>query len=89
MPLGVRPPIRTFCALVLALNACAADGPTAVDEVNTAPSSDRPVVQPGHSPPFATMPYGRFSRVDAVAIAEQEWRLFGQRVYDDPPRTDS
>ena len=35
------------------------------------------------------MPYGHFSRVNAVAIAQQEWRLFGQRVYDDPPRSSS
>ena len=35
------------------------------------------------------MPYEQFSRVEAMAIAEQEWRLFGQRVYDDPPRTGS
>jgi hypothetical protein len=30
------------------------------------------------------MPYEKFSRVQAVAIAEQEWRLFGQRVNDNP-----
>jgi Uncharacterized protein conserved in bacteria (DUF2272) len=85
----VRPPVRTFCALALALNACAPDEPTAADEANTGPGREWSVVQTGHSPPFATMPYGHFSRVNAVAIAQQEWRLFGQRVYDDPPRSSS
>jgi hypothetical protein len=33
------------------------------------------------------MPYEPFSRAEAVAIAEQEWRLFGQRVNDDQPHT--
>jgi hypothetical protein len=32
------------------------------------------------------MSYERFSRAEVVAIAQQEWRLFGQRVNDDPPR---
>jgi hypothetical protein len=31
------------------------------------------------------VPYEPFSRAEAIAIAEQEWRLFGQRVDDDPP----
>src|SRR6185312_10045435 len=31
------------------------------------------------------VPYETFSRVQAVAIARQEWRLFGQRVNDAPP----
>jgi len=35
------------------------------------------------------MPYEPFSRAEAVAIAEQEWRLFGQRVDDDPPHWSS
>jgi hypothetical protein len=35
------------------------------------------------------MPYEQFSRAEAVAIAEQEWRLFGQRVDDDPPQANS
>jgi hypothetical protein len=31
------------------------------------------------------MPFEPFSRADAVAIAHQEWLLFGQRVDDAPP----
>ncbi|MDE8349279.1 MAG: DUF2272 domain-containing protein, partial [Acidocella sp.] len=36
-----------------------------------------------HAPPFAQKPYEVFSRQDAVAIAMDEWRLFGMRVDDD------
>jgi hypothetical protein len=35
-----------------------------------------------HAPPFATQPYEPFSRANAVAIAMDEWRLFGMRVDD-------
>jgi len=38
-----------------------------------------------HVPPFATVPFELFSRADAVAIAQREWRLFGQPIDDDPP----
>jgi len=33
------------------------------------------------------MSYAGFSRAEAIAIAKQEWRLFGQSVFDDPPHT--
>jgi hypothetical protein len=35
-----------------------------------------------HAPPFANVPYAPFSRTDAVAIARNEWRLWGSRVDD-------
>ncbi len=35
-----------------------------------------------HAPRFAQMPYAPFSRSDAVAIALDEWRLWGMRVDD-------
>ena len=38
-----------------------------------------------HVPPFARVPYEKFSRDAAVAIALREWRLFGMPVDDDPP----
>ncbi len=63
--------------------------PPAAEEASAEPNNGQFIAQSGHSPPFARMPYEPFSRADAVAIAEQEWRLFGQRVYDDPPRTNS
>jgi len=34
-------------------------------------------------PPFADVPYQRFSRAAVVAIAMREWRLFGSQVNDD------
>jgi hypothetical protein len=36
-----------------------------------------------HVPPFASRPYEPFARADAVAIATDEWRLWGERVDDD------
>lgn len=33
-----------------------------------------------HAPPFANLPYEPFSRTAAVAIATDEWRLWGNRV---------
>ncbi len=35
-------------------------------------------------PPFARVPYQPFSRAAAVAVATDEWRLWGSRVDDDP-----
>ena len=35
-----------------------------------------------HAPPFARVPYAAFSRQDAVAVAMDEWRLWGMRVDD-------
>ena len=35
------------------------------------------------APPFASVPYQRFSRAAVVAIALREWRLFGSTVNDD------
>ena len=36
-----------------------------------------------HAPPFAQHNYEPFSRADAVAVATDEWRLWGMRVDDD------
>jgi hypothetical protein len=40
-----------------------------------------------HAPPFATVPYQPFSRSAAVAIAADEWRLWGSRVGEAPDYT--
>ncbi len=37
---------------------------------------------PDHAPPFADQKYAPFSRTAAVAIATDEWRLWGMRVDD-------
>jgi hypothetical protein len=71
--------------LAFALAACAPDQTPAVGDVTAPPTGAQFVALAGHSPPFAQLPYEKFSRVQAVAIAEQEWRLFGQRVNDNPP----
>ena len=39
------------------------------------------------TPPFSRLAYAPFSRMDAVAIALREWRLWGALVDDDPPGT--
>jgi hypothetical protein len=36
-----------------------------------------------HVPPFASVPYQRFSRAAVVSVALREWRLFGAQVNDD------
>lgn len=38
-----------------------------------------------HVPPFAKQPYEPFARANAIAIAMDEWRLFGSRVDDRAP----
>jgi hypothetical protein len=42
------------------------------------------VAPDAHAPPFARLPYAPFSRAAAVAIALDEWRLWGSRVDNDP-----
>jgi hypothetical protein len=86
----VRPfprPIHLALVPLIILAACAPKRPPVVEEASAPPTSGLSASQSGHSPPFARAPYEPFSRVDAVAIAMQEWRLFGQPVDDDPPDT--
>lgn len=40
-----------------------------------------------HAPPFANMPYQPFSRSAAIAIATDEWHLWGNRVGEPPNYT--
>jgi Uncharacterized protein conserved in bacteria (DUF2272) len=69
---------------MLFLVGCTPNPPIA-EEPDAKPTAAEFIAEAGHSPPFARMPYEAFSRINAVAIAEQEWRLFGERVDDDPP----
>lgn len=74
--------IRLALSLLLVgtmLAACA--GPRKPEAVRQRIPSD------AHVPDFARKPYEPFSRVNAVAIAIREWRLWGQPVDDDPPGT--
>jgi hypothetical protein len=86
-------PARTFCILGLTLGACTSPPPVVTPasppQKSLAQARSQFIAQSGHSPPFARMSYEPFSRAEAVAIAEQEWRLFGQRVNDDPPHSGS
>ena len=50
-----------------------------------APATRAPVDVMARVPEFARQPYEPFARVNVVAIALREWRLFGQPVNDDPP----
>jgi len=80
----MRAPIRTLCVLIWFLAGCEATPPP-LKEADVKPVDAQFAALAGHSPPFARMPYEPFSRADAVAIAEQEWHLFGEHVDDDPP----
>jgi len=81
----VRTPIQTVYVLMFVLVGCNVSSPPAIEEADVKPAGGQFIAEAGHSPPFARMPYETFGRADAVAIAEQEWRLFGERVDDDPP----
>jgi hypothetical protein len=74
--------------LALLLSACAPKAQEqGVEEASANPTSASYFAESGHSPPFARVPYEPFRRSDAVAIAVQEWQLFGKLVDDDPPHT--
>lgn len=68
--------MRLWWLLALTVGACASHS----GEYDLAP--DR------HVPDYATRPYEPFSRLNAVAIAEREWRAFGSIVDDGPPGTE-
>jgi hypothetical protein len=67
----------TVLLLAMLLAGCAVPAPPASRAVPPAPPA-----LPGdaHIPPFARNPYEPFSRTAVVAIAEREWRAFGQPV---------
>ena len=88
MQLRKRALIHTILVLAFVATACTREEPEAVEGADVAPNGGQFIAQAGHSPPFARMSYEQFSRVQAVAIAMQEWRRFGQLVDDDPPGTD-
>lgn len=85
MLFSVPPLIRSSYALLLFLMGCNANNAPVVENADVKPTGARFIAEAGHSPPFARVPYEAFSRAEAVAIAEQEWRLFGEHVDDDPP----
>ncbi len=77
-------------AAALALAGCAAPPRPKTGGVTPKvqfPKAQGPLVADDHVPPFALVPWEPFSRRDVVAIAQREWRLFGQPIDDDPPDT--
>ncbi len=77
----------TALMLAFVLSACNAPPPSEAEEAPP-PGTVQFAADAAHSPPFARVPYERFTRADAIAIAEQEWRLFGQPVNDNSPPPD-
>lgn len=71
-----------YLPLLLLLGACAARPPVVAGLPAAATPPDL------HVPDYAKRPFEPFSRVNAVAIAEREWRAFGSVVNDDPPGPD-
>ena len=75
--------MRRVLILLLLLGACSSH-----------PSVNTGLIQPGaaaadaHVPDYAKRPYEPFSRTNAVAIAQREWRAFGSPVNDAPPGSD-
>lgn len=74
--------------LVVTLGACTPTPQPPTEPPSPAPVAAQFIAESGHSPPFARMAYEQFSRADAVAIAQQEWLRFGQRVDDEPHSAD-
>ena len=73
--------MRAFTILlVLALPACAAHPPPPAVVPQPSASAFDP-----HLPPYMRAPPEPFSRVNTIAVAEREWRAFGNLVDDDPP----
>ncbi len=74
--------MRLLLALLPAalLVACAAPRPT-----TTAPPVAGPTAIDQHLPPYLRYQFEPFTRVNAIAIAQREWRAWGSLVDDDPP----
>ena len=79
MPIRSYLPVGTLCAVALIVSGCEANAPPANEEADVQPKAGQFVAQAGHSPPFARLSYAPFTRAEAVAIAQQEWRLSDAR----------
>ena len=77
----MRVPLQsgTVTAMLLALAACSTPRPG----ITLAPQPAPPVDQ--HLPAYVRRPPEPFSRANAIAMAEREWRAWGSVVNDDPP----
>jgi hypothetical protein len=72
---------------VVLANGCAQTGPGASRQMPLAQyrNAQGPGGPDAHVPDFVTRGFEPFSRMDAIAIAMREWRLFGEPVDDDDP----
>ena len=68
---------------LLLLAGCSTD-PASVS-TGARPITLLPIPPDQHIPEYAKRPFERFSRTNAVAIAQREWRAFGSPVNDEPP----
>jgi hypothetical protein len=80
-----RFPLALVVPAVLA--ACAHPAATPPKQPATGQTPRGPAVQDAQAPPFADGSWAPFTRDAVVAIAQREWRVFGQPVDDDPPGT--
>lgn len=72
---------------LLLVAGCAAD-PSTTPNAPGGSITLLPVPPDQHIPDYAKRPFEPFSRTNAVAIAEREWRVFGSPVNDEPPGRD-
>jgi hypothetical protein len=84
MVASVNPAMKRVLLLLLALGACARP-PAQTSAAAPQPGAGWP---DEHVPDYAKRPFEPFSRMNAVAIAEREWRAFGSIVNDAPPGPD-
>lgn len=88
-PVWITSPFVSLLLLLGTLAACQAPNkPPPAPAVKVAvspPPATGAAAANARVPAFVSVPFEPFTRADAVAIAQREWRLFGQPVDDDPP----
>ncbi len=75
--------MRRLLLLLVLLGGCSAPSPPPTIAAGFQPGADANI------PDYAKRPDEPFSRTNAIAIAEREWRAFGSPVDDAPPGPDA
>ena len=70
--------------MLLLLAGCAAPKRLPLPTSNVQPN----MLADEHLPPYVRRSFEPFTRMNAIAIAQREWRAFGSGVNDDPPGLD-